>query len=388
MPMKCDVLVVGTSAAGMMAAICAARCGSDVILLDRDPWGGDHSANTFFEGMATQTGFRFDDSYIKKTLRGMRIISPSGYGVTVPVMGYFIDRRRFDDHYLKIAEKEGVKLLEGQASEILIGSGTSRVTTQQEDIVAKVTIDASGVQSILARQVGLSPIRHPEDIAWAMEATVQHPGLGEEDFFEYWIGSMAPGWKATFSPAGEDLATLGVFVRGHGMNVNPFFQSFLGRFKTYKAGAYRKIEQMKIVSIRQGGDPIAVLPGEIGRDSFMVTGGAAGQSGLIYGMRAGTICGTVAGQAASAEDVSRASLSRYERLWRSEFGWVYRLGRASLETLGNMSDSDIDELVKGVSGKNLVLKGSLCRKVLDAGIKTISAQPKAVLNLAINIVKG
>jgi flavin-dependent dehydrogenase len=172
------------------------------------------------------------------------------------------------------------------------------------------------------------------------------------------------------------------------MDVSPFFQNFLGRFKTYKAGAYRKIEQMKILSTKQGGDPIAVLPGEIVSDGFMVTGGAAGQSGLIYGMRAGSICGTVASEATCAGDVSRASLSRYERLWRSEFGWVYRLGRASLETLRNMSDSDIDELVKGICGKNLILKGSLCRKVLDAGIKTTSAQPKAVLNLAINIVKG
>src|SRR5271157_3599863 len=296
MPMKCDVLVVGASAAGMMAAISAARCGSDVILLDRNPWGVDHSANTFFNGMASQTGFQVDDCYIKRSLRGMRIISPSGYCATIPAEGYFIDRRRFDDHYLNIAEKEGVMLLEGQATGILIRSGNSRISTQQGDIQAKVTIDASGVQPFLARQAGISPIRHPLDIAWAVEATVQHPGLGEEDFFEYWIGSMAPGWKATFSPAGEDLATLGVFVRGHGMDVNPFLQSFLGRFKTYKAGVYRKIEQMKVLSIKQGGDPIAVLPGDTVSDGFMVTGGAAGQSGLIYGMRAGSICGTVAGE--------------------------------------------------------------------------------------------
>ncbi|MGD0952834.1 MAG: NAD(P)/FAD-dependent oxidoreductase [Methanotrichaceae archaeon] len=386
--MKCDVLVVGASAAGMMAAISAARCGSDVILLDRNPWGVDHSANTFFNGMASQTGFQVDDCYIKRSLRGMRIISPSGYCATIPAEGYFIDRRRFDDHYLNIAEKEGVMLVEGKASGILIRSGNSRISTQQGDIQAKVTIDASGVQPALARQAGFSPIRHPQDIAWAMEATVQHPGLGEEDFFEYWIGSMAPGWKATFSPAGEDLATLGVFVRGHGMNVNHFFQSFLGRFKTYKAGAYRKIEEMKILSIKQGGDPIAVIPGEIVSDSFMVTGGAAGQSGLIYGMRAGSICGTVAGESVSAGEVSKASLSRYERLWRSEFGRIYRLGRASLETLRNMSDRDIDELVRGISGKELILRGSLWRKALDAGIKTTRVQPKAVLNLVINIAKG
>ena len=386
--MKCDVLVVGASAAGMMAAISAARCGSDVILLDRNPWGVDHAANTFFNGMASQTGFQVDDCYIKRSLRGMRIISPSGYCATIPAEGYFIDRRRFDDHYLNIAEKEGVMLVEGKASGILIRSGNSRISTQQGDIQAKVTIDASGVQPALARQAGLSPIRHPQDIAWAMEATVQHPGLGEEDFFEYWIGSMAPGWKATFSPAGEDLATVGVFVRGHGMNVNPFFQSFLGRFKTYKAGAYRKIEQMKVLSIKQGGDPIAVLPGEIVSDGFMVTGGAAGQSGLIYGMRAGSICGTVAGESVSAGEVSKASLSRYERLWRSEFGRIYRLGRASLETLRNMSDRDIDELVRGISGKELILRGSLWRKALDAGIIVTSVKTRTVLDLAINIARG
>ena len=386
--MKCDVLVVGASAAGMMAAISAARCGSDVILLDRNPWGVDHSANTFFNGMASQTGFQVDDCYIKRSLRGMRIISPSGYCATIPAEGYFIDRRRFDDHYLNIAEKEGVMLVEGKASGILIRSGNSRISTQQGDIQAKVTIDASGVQPALARQAGFSPIRHPQDIAWAMEATVQHPGLGEEDFFEYWIGSMAPGWKATFSPAGEDLATLGVFVRGHGMNVNHFFQSFLGRFKTYKAGAYRKIEEMKILSIKQGGDPIAVIPGEIVSDSFMVTGGAAGQSGLIYGMRAGSICGTVAGESVSAGEVSKASLSRYERLWRSEFGRIYRLGRASLETLRNMSDRDIDELVRGISGKELILRGSLWRKALDAGIIVTSVKTRTVLDLAINIARG
>jgi flavin-dependent dehydrogenase len=68
--MKCDVLVVGASAAGMMAAVCAARCGSDVILLDRDPWGFEHLASTFFDGMASQTGFQVDDCYIKNRYEG------------------------------------------------------------------------------------------------------------------------------------------------------------------------------------------------------------------------------------------------------------------------------------------------------------------------------
>jgi digeranylgeranylglycerophospholipid reductase len=386
--MKCDVLVVGASAAGMMAAISAARSGSEVILLDRNLRGTDHIANTIFEGMACRADLQVNESYIKKSLLGMKIISPAGCTVTVLTKGYFIERKRFDDYYLDIAEKEGVTLLQDEAKSIRLLSGQRLVTSKHAEIEAKVVIDASGVLPILASQAGLSSMRHPQDIAWAVEATVQYPGLGEEDFFQYWVGSMAPGWKATFSPAGGDLATIGVFVRGQGRDVSSFFQIFLKRFMAYKAAAYKKIEQIKILSVKQGGDPIAVLPGKIVSDSLMVTGGAAGQSGLAYSMRAGSICGAVAAQAVAAGDVSKASLSRYEVLWNAEFGWEYRMGRASLETLKNMSDGDIDRLTEVLSGKNLISGGPFWRKALFAGLKISSVQPKVVLDLAINLAKG
>ncbi len=186
--------------------------------------------------------------------------------------------------------------------------GTRRVVRLEEQrIDARVVIDASGVAAGIARQEGLEPMRHREDIAWAMEADIELPGLGEERLFQYWIGSISPGWKATFSPAGGDRATLGVFVRGHGQNVQPFFRSFLSRFKAYKSRQYRDMEEMKIFSIRRGGDPIAVLPGEMVADSLMVTGGAAAQSGLAYSMRAGSLCGSVAAQAAAKRGRLQAS---------------------------------------------------------------------------------
>jgi digeranylgeranylglycerophospholipid reductase len=231
-------------------------------------------------------------------------------------------------------------------------------------------------------------MRHPEDIAWAMEASVEHPGLGEERFFEYWVGSMAPGWKATFSPAGGDYATLGVFVRGHGRNVHSYFRAFLKRFKATKAAQYRDIEAMKILSVRRGGDPIAVLPGEMVADSFMVTGGAAGQSGLAYGMRAGAICGAVAAKAAAAGDVSKKALSEYERSWSAEFLWEYRLGRSSLETLRNMEDREIDRLLSRLSGKILLSEGPLWRKAAYAGAKVALARPRTLFDLAWNLARG
>jgi digeranylgeranylglycerophospholipid reductase len=390
--MKCDVLVVGASPAGIMAAIKAARLDSEVILIDKNLGQLDHAANTLFEGMASRAGLQIEDCYLQNELDGMRILSPSGHGATIPARGFFIDRKKFDDYHLAIAEAAGIAVMPGEARDARLSGGKRSVITDQGEIEAKVVIDASGVQlhstSTLASEVGLLPMCHPEDIAWAMEAEIEHPGLGEEKFFQYWIGGMAPGWKATFSPAGGDRATLGVFVRGHGQNVHSFFRDFLKIFKRYKSSAYRDIDNLKIFSVKRGGDPIAVLPGETVSESFMVTGGAAGQSGLAYGMRAGQICGEVAAQAVKAGDTSEGFLVEYEKRWNSEFYWEYRMGRAALQTLKDLKDEEVDRLVAGLSGKRLIAEGSFYQKSLYAGMKVALARPKTVPELIWNLAKG
>jgi digeranylgeranylglycerophospholipid reductase len=221
-----------------------------------------------------------------------------------------------------------------------------------------------------------------------MEADIEHPNLGEEMFFQYWIGSLAPGWKATFSPAGGDRATIGVFVRGHGQNVEPFFNGFLKRFKAYKASQYKHIEDLSVISVRRGGDPICVLPGQTAADSFLVTGGAAGQSGLAYSMRAGAICGTVAAEAVARGDVSRESLSKYEQQWKREFYWQYRMGRSSLQTLASIRDEEIERLVRELSGKMLVSQGSFLKKAVYAVTKVALVRPRTLLDLAVNLARG
>ena len=153
--MNCDVLVVGASSAGLMAATSAAKCGASVILLDNDLQRLNHSANTLFEGMAVSSGVKVEDCYLQKELEGMRILSPSGESVTIPARGYFIDREKFDDFYLGLAEKSGVALLSGQGRGLTLEGGRRTVAFAGEKIRARVVIDASGVQSGFARETGL-----------------------------------------------------------------------------------------------------------------------------------------------------------------------------------------------------------------------------------------
>jgi len=120
----------------------------------------------------------------------------------------------------------------------------------------------------------------------------------------------------------------------------------------------------------------------------MVTGGAAGQSGLAYSMRAGSICGLVAAEASKKLDVSKKSLSRYEKLWKKEFYWQYRMGRASLETLAGMKDREIDVLVANLSAKNLISRGSFVRKAAYSSAVVALSRPRTLIDLAANLMRG
>ncbi len=359
-----------------------------MILLDKDMGGSfDHPANTFFDGMFSRAGLAVEREYVLHDLEGMHIISPGGCVLDIPAPGRFIDRPRFDALYLERAEWAGADLMRGEARSAPLSGSGRRVETDSGEIEARVVIDASGVDGLIARREGLSPLRHPEDIAWAAEAVVELPGLGEERRFEYFVGSISPGWKATFSPGGGDMATLGVFVRGHGRDVRPFLDRFIEAFKKYKSADY-DVREMKIVSINRGGDAIATLPGEIVSNSLMATGAAAGMSGMAYAMRAGTIAGEVAALAAASGDVSKRSLSAYVRRWNREFGLEYRMGRASLLTLGRMKDEEIDQLAAGLAKRDLDLSGSFFKKGLSAGITLARARPRTIPTLVRSFFEG
>ncbi|HII07146.1 MAG TPA: NAD(P)/FAD-dependent oxidoreductase, partial [Methanotrichaceae archaeon] len=359
-----------------------------VILLDKDMGGEfDHPANTFFDGMFSRAGLEVEREYVLHDLDGMNIISPGGRVLEISAPGRFIDRARFDSIHLEKAERSGAELLRGEAKSAALSGAGRRVETKLGEIDAKVVIDASGVDGLVARREGLSPLRHPEDVAWAAEAVIELSGLGEEKFFEYWVGSMAPGWKATFSPGGGDLAALGVFVRGHGRDVRPFLDRFVELFKHYKSTDY-DVDEMRIVSMNRGGDAIAALPGEIVSDSLMVTGAAAGMSGLAYAIRAGSIAGEVAAGAVGSKDVSKKGLSPYVRRWNREFYWEYRMGRASLETLRKMSDEEIDGLANGLAKRDLNFAGTFARKGFSAGIALTRARPRTIPTLIHSFVEG
>lgn len=362
-----DIVVIGASPAGIIAAREAAQRGASVILVDAKEAMGrpPHPANTFFRFMMERSGEPILDEYVGNRLKGMKIISPRGIAVDIETPGYYIDRRLFDRHYREELAASGVDMRMGlEVLAVIPSGGLFKLSTSGGILVSRLVIAADGIGSKTAARMGLRTTRYPGDIAWAMEAEVRAPGIGEPDMFEYYIGRHSPGWKSTYSPSGGDRATLGVYVRRHGRDVSVFFDRWLKQFAKIKGYPLGDIE---IMTRRTGGDPIATIPKQLVSDGFMVTGGAAGQSGIGYGMRAGQICGEVAAAAVAEDNVSKQRLKEYQKRWRNEFASEYWMGRIGLELVRKMTDTEIDTVMSVFSGRDL---SSLSGTPLVRGMKT------------------
>ncbi len=377
--MDADIIVIGASPAGVMAARNASAKGCKVILLDKKEAVGvpPHPANTFFKGMFDRTGEEVDQSYVIKNLKGAYIISPSGKNVIFEGDAYFLDRKKFDEFYIHQAEEAGADVRFGiEVLNVLRADGGFVVSTSKGKIKCKLVIVSDGINSRISALLGMKPIKYPQDIAWSLEAEIEAEGIGEPDLFEYYVGNHAPGWKSTYSPCGGNRATLGMYVRRHGRDVSDFFDDWLAKFKELKG-----LDEVKIISKSVGGDPIVAIPGDIVTDGVMVVGGSAAQSGIGYGMHAGQMCGDVAADAIAKGDTSKSFLSEYRRKWNAEYRTEYYLGRFAMETLRKMTDKEIDEMMKVFEGEDLkVLGGSPFNQALQVSKMILKNNPSSILS--------
>ncbi|MDI6889271.1 MAG: NAD(P)/FAD-dependent oxidoreductase [Methanocellales archaeon] len=370
--MKYDVIVIGASPAGLMAAWKSAEGGAKVLLLEkRKSFNSNPSpADTSFEGFFKMIGLEPKEEYIIHKVKGMNIISPFGATITIDTPGFSIDRRRFDAYYAEMARDAGAEIkmnsevLSFNEGEVVVKEGGGKKRYNGEIFVC-----ASGINSELIKATRLKTMKYPEDLAYAIQAEMEGVKV-DENYFHYFLGrEVAPGWKATISPKGDGRASVGVFVRGE--MPKKYFDGFLQR------GMF---DGAKILSMSDGADQIITIPNEIVGDGLMVAGGAAGQAGIPYGMAAGMLCGDVAVEAVREGDNSKKFLSRYDEQWKKRFLNHYGLGRFCLKTMGKMSDGELDETMRALEGVDVSqhLSKHMVMSTLSMGLLLLRKNPKLI----------
>lgn len=183
---KTDVIVVGGGPAGISAAITVARAGKRVILIERGNFCG--SKNMFGGAIYVRpTKEIFPDleesaPLERKTVRHKYLMLTKNDAVEVSYFdkkseanSYSVIRAKFDRWMAQEAQKEGVILVtETVVKDLLVEENkVVGVITELEEYYSDIVILADGVNSLLAKKIGLRKEIKPKDVALGVKEVIK-----------------------------------------------------------------------------------------------------------------------------------------------------------------------------------------------------------------------
>lgn len=347
---KTDVIVVGGGPAGISAAITVARAGYRVILFERGKFAG--SKNVFGGAIYTQPtkeifpNFETEAPLERKNIDHKYAILGEKDSTVVAYKNkaseftsYTVIRAKFDRWMAEEAKKAGVILAEETVvRELLVENDfVVGVKTELEEVKANLVILADGVNSLLAKQIGLREDIETKDVALSIKEVIKldkekindrfNVNDGEGCVYQIFGGSMLGKLGLGFLYTNENSVSIGL-----GITLNELVE--------HKQTPYELLEEIKqhptIAPLIKGGELLEysahLIPeGGYSKVPQLFANGVliAGDAGMLVnnlhweGTNLALVSGKLAGETAilalQKEDFSEELLGRYQERLEESF---------------------------------------------------------------------
>ena len=351
-----NAIIVGGGLAGCSAAIVLARAGLDVLVIERGDECGQknmtggrlygHSLEKIIPNFAEEAPIERKVTREKISIMSEGSCLDIGFGstklsATPETASYTVLRAKFDKWLAEKAEEAGAEIIPGiRVDKLMVEDGkVVGIDAAGDEITADVVILADGVNSLLARDIGMKKELEPHQVAVGAKEVLKYDegvinerfGLtGDEGMAWLTMGDPTLGGfgggliytnKDTLSVGG--VATLSDI--GHG---NISVPDMLERFKAHPSIA-PYLEGGKLVEYSGHLVPeegIHMTP-ELTRDGVLVTGDAAGfcinlgftVRGMDFAIESGRLAAEAVIRANQIGDYSKAGLAYYELALKNSF---------------------------------------------------------------------
>jgi len=347
---KTNVIVVGGGPAGIAAAVVIARAGYEVVLIERGAFAG--SKNVFGGAVYTDAikevfpEFEQNAPLERKNIEHKFAILGENDSTVVSYkntpkspVSYTVMRGKFDRWMAEEAKKEGVILVEETVvRELLVeNKKVIGVKTELEEYYADIVILADGVNSLLAKQIGLRKEIKPKDVALSVKEVIKLDKqkindrflINDEEgcIYELFGGSMLGKLGLGFIYTNKESISIGLGItldELDGTGIKPY--ELLDKIKEHPtiAPLIRDGEVVEYSAhlIPEGG--YKKIPTLFG-DGVMVAGDAAmlvnnmHWEGTNLAMISGKIAGETAVIALTKNDFSKNMLCRYQKNLEESF---------------------------------------------------------------------
>lgn len=347
---KTEVIVVGGGPAGICAAITIARAGKKVVLIERGSFSG--SKNMFGGAIYAQPtreifpNFEESAPLERKTVAHKYIMCTEKESVSATYQSkeatansYSVIRSKFDRWMAQEAQKEGVVLVtETVVKELIVKENkVVGVKTELEEYFADIVIVADGVNSLLAKQIGLRKEIKPQDVALGVKEVIKlnkekieerfNLNDGEGAIYEVFGGPMLGQLGLGYVYTNKETVSIGLGISLETLaeeKIKPY--ELLDKMKAHPALA-PLIKDGELVEysahlIPEGG--YKKIP-KLFSDGVMLTGDSAmlvnnlHWEGTNLAMISGKLAGETAIVALDQNDFSANTLSLYQKKMENSF---------------------------------------------------------------------
>ncbi|NQT34971.1 NAD(P)/FAD-dependent oxidoreductase [bacterium] len=379
-----DIVVVGGGPAGTMAAAAAAAAGAKTLVLERDSTIGIPVRCGEAIGIPQlERFFDIDEKYVANRIEGLIMHAPDGTSVQVESseFGLVLERTRFDRMLAEYAAKAGAMLQTRceVTGLIMNGAGVEGVRCsrlgKRFEIKSRVVIAADGVESRIARWVGITTHLKPVDLESAYQFMLAGIDV-DPRYCHFFLGNdLAPGGYIWIFPKGDGIANVGIGVSTKICDGGTAYQK-LQEFISKRYG------DVAVISEAAGGVPVARPMKKPVRDGLIVVGDAARYTnpltggGISNAMISGKHAGEIAAKAVERDDVSANGLceyiSRIDRDIVKSNQRAYRLKEAVFK-LRDKALNDTAHHILALPPKKRTLKNIF--------LKGLASQPTLVLDI-------